>query len=174
MFPFRALEIVLLGRSPHAGYSDADTDRAIAAAALREAGVAHLAERYYNQLSGGERQRVQLARVLAQVHEDGRHAAARYLLLDEPTNNLDPAHQQAVMQTARRFADAGNGVVAVLHDPNLASLHADRIAVLAGGSVVADGAPEAVMTAALMESVYGYRVTVLRHPERACPVLMPA
>ena len=57
----------MLGRSPYAGQVERQEDLRIAAAALREADVEHLAERIYPTLSGGGRQRVQLARVLAQV-----------------------------------------------------------------------------------------------------------
>jgi len=175
-FPFRALEVVLLGRAPHAGRTDRRGDLQAAAGALQETGAAHLADRLYPTLSGGERQRVQLARVLAQIWpgpETGGAGPACYLLLDEPTNNLDIAHQAALMATARRFAQAGCGVLAILHDPNLASLHADRICVLDRGHVAAEGTPQAVLTEAMMRSVFGMAATVLPHPRLGRPVILP-
>lgn len=73
-----------------------------------------------------------LARVLAQ--------RTGVLLLDEPTAALDLRHQELVLGVARTRAAAGVAVV-VLHDLNLAAAHADRVAVIAGGRIVATGAP---------------------------------
>ena len=177
-FPFRVLDVVLLGRSPHAGCAERSEDLSAAKEALRETDASHLAERNYLTLSGGERQRAQLARVLAQIWSsdgDGRDGAeARYLLLDEPTNNLDIAHQQAMMITARRLADAGEGVLAVLHDPNLAVSFADRICVLSQGRVTAEGRPDDIMTQDLFETVFGLRVALLHHPGNGRKVMVPA
>ena len=181
-FPFRVLDVVMLGRSPYAGQVERQEDLRIAAAALREADVAHLAERIYPTLSGGERQRVQLARVLAQVWPAGGEARAgkpeglgnRYLLLDEPTNNLDIAHQQTALAAARRLTDHGHGVLTVLHDPNLAALHADRICILQDGAIVAEGPPDAVITERNLEAAFGLRVTVMRHPANGRAVMVPA
>ena len=77
-FGFSALDVVLLGRTPHAAGRRADV--AAAARAMHRAGVAPLAARRYPTLSGGERQRVHLARVLAQL--DGDAPGSQYLLLD--------------------------------------------------------------------------------------------
>ncbi|MEM7120391.1 MAG: heme ABC transporter ATP-binding protein [Pseudomonadota bacterium] len=176
-FPFRVFDVVMLGRSCHAGRSRREDDIAIAQSALKEVDMVHLAERIYPTLSGGERQRVQLARVLAQVWRqsgvDGDAGDTRYILLDEPTNNLDIGHQQTIMETARRFADDGFGVLAILHDPNLAAIHADRICVLSEGALVADGPPSAVMTQDLLQSIFKLPVTVLQHPENGRPIFLP-
>ena len=139
-----------------------------------EAYAEHLAERSYTALSGGERQRVQLARVLAQIWPSGRAPAPRWLLLDEPTNNLDLLHQQRLMETARRFADRGLGVLAILHDPNLAAAYADRVVVLADGMVQDEGSPEAVLTPARLRESFGIEATVIRHPRTDRPVVLPA
>jgi iron complex transport system ATP-binding protein len=171
-FPFRALEVVLLGRSPWAGLASRARDLAAAQACLAETGVLHLADRIYTTLSGGERQRVQLARVLAQIDftvDGDARGEPRYLLLDEPTSSLDLAHQHATLRTARRIADEGVGVATVLHDLNMAALHADRLVVLSRGAIVAEGAPDAVLTEAVVEAAFELRVTVTRHPTRGCP-----
>jgi len=158
-----------VGGADHADGADRDEDVAVAEACLAEAEVTHLAGRVYTTLSGGERQRVQLARVLAQIGFPGSSDEGRYLLLDEPTASLDPAHQHATLRTARRAAERGVGVVAILHDLNLAALYADRLVVLSRGRLAAEGAPEAVLTETLVREVFDLPVHVTRHPTRGCP-----
>jgi len=175
-FPMPVMELVAMGRSPYAGLCSRQRDREVIAASLGATQALDLAGRDDLTLSGGERQRAHLARVLAQLDFDGGPPgeAARYLLLDEPLNNLDPAHQQLVMGRAAALAQAGYGVIAVLHDANMASLHAHRIMVLHEGRMVATGCPERVFTDTLMAEVFGLEAIVLRHPLRHCPVLVPA
>jgi len=174
-FPFRAVDVVLLGRSPHAGRGRRAHDLAIADAVMREVGVAHLAERIYTTLSGGEQQRVQLARVLAQIVPSMTAGGTSCcLMLDEPTSSLDLAHQHAVLATVRALAGRGAAVLAILHDPNLAALHADRIVVLCDGVLTADGTPDAVLTAEVLGHAFDVAVTVARHPTRDRPWVYPA
>jgi iron complex transport system ATP-binding protein len=168
-FPFRVHEVVMLGRSPHAGACrPGDHLRAIDAA-MRAADVTDLADRSYPTLSGGERQRVQLARALAQIWRADGDAGAPYLLLDEPTNNLDLRHQDEVLSTARRLAGAGAGVLAILHDINLAAAFADRICLLKQGRVVAEGTAATVIDEAALAATFDVSVTVLRHPALPVP-----
>ncbi len=173
-FPFRVRDVVRLGRGPHEGRGSRAAHAAAVEAAMGETEVRHLADRVYTTLSGGERQRVQLARVLAQIAETSDDQGARYLLLDEPTNALDLSHQQSCLSVAGQVARRGGGVVAVLHDPNLAALHADRIVVVRDGRVAAMGTPEAVLTPATLRRTYGMEVIVGRHPSRGCPTVYPA
>ncbi|MFN3596447.1 MAG: heme ABC transporter ATP-binding protein [Rubricoccaceae bacterium] len=170
-FGFQALDVVLLGRTPwRAGHA---ADLAAAARAMARAGVAHLAARAFPTLSGGEAQRVHLARALAQLDAPpGTPDAPRYLLLDEPTSALDLAHQHAVLRVARAEAARGTGVLAVLHDLNLAAEHADRVAVLAGGRLVAEGAPAAVLTPDVIGAAFGLTVRVVRNPCAGCPLVV--
>jgi len=174
-FGFAVLEVVLLGRSPHAGASSRAEDLAVAEACLAEAEVGHLAHRLYTTLSGGERQRVQLARVLAQIDfpRADRHDEPRYLLLDEPTSSLDLAHQHATLRTARRAADRGMGGLAILHDLNLAAMYADRLVVLNRGQLAAEGTPEEVLTEDLVREAFELPVHITRHPTRGCPQIIP-
>ena len=169
-FAFTALQVVLIGRSPHTGAHPGRADLRAAAAAMQETGIAHLAERSYLTLSGGERQRVHLARVLAQLSGDA--AGDRYLLLDEPTNNLDLAHQHLALGAARCLADQGAGVVAILHDPNHAAAYADRVLVLHCGRVFAAGPAVEILTARMMADVFGVTARVLREPERDRPYIL--
>jgi len=154
-FPFTVTEVVALGRSPH-GDRDA---RTVVGGCLDLAGIRGLADRSYATLSGGEQQRVHLARVLAQLHGG---PSPRFLLLDEPVNHLDPAHQHHVLAVARGIARCEQvGVLAVLHDLNLAAAYADRLAVLVEGRVVACGSPREVLTPALLRSAFGLTAEVV-------------
>src|SRR5699024_3657555 len=105
------------------------------------------------QLSGGEQQRVQLARVLAQVSDAGDQPA--WLLLDEPEAGLDMANQHRILAMARQHAHDGMGVVAVVHDLNLAATYADDVALLAEGRLLRHGPPGDVLDPDRLAAVYG-------------------
>lgn len=171
-FPFTVHEVVLLGRSPHGG-GDSAADRHVVRYALAATEVAHLSERIYPRLSGGERQRVQLARVLVQVWDSLPSGEPRYLLLDEPTANLDLSHQHATLRLARRFARAGVGVLAVLHDLNLAAEYADQIAVLRQGRLDVVGTPAAVLTPEIVHRTFAMSALIIPHPVLGCPLVVP-
>jgi iron complex transport system ATP-binding protein len=173
-FGFTALEVVLLGRFPHCGSAVGKIDFAIARDALALVDADLLESRLVSTLSGGEAARVHLARALAQVWEDAGHGA-RYLLLDEPVASLDPAHQHLALATARSFAkDRGVGVLAVLHDPNLAAQYAERVILLKRGRVIAQGAPRAVLTPDHLAECYGLPATVVPHPRLDVPLVVMA
>lgn len=126
IFPATVLDTALIGRHPHIGRlrRESAADREIAKASLATMGLAGLAGRDILTLSGGERQRLSIAQVLAQQPE--------IFLLDEPTNHLDPHHQLDAMRIFRDAADKGAGVIASLHDVNLAVRFADRCLLLFG------------------------------------------
>lgn len=164
-FPFPVRDVVRMGRSPWVATAAEDGDDAVVAAALADTDTTHLADRTFPTLSGGERARAALARVLAQQ--------AQVLLLDEPTAALDLHHQELVLATARGRADAGDAVVVVLHDLGLAAAHADRVAVVADGRIVADGPPAAVLTPERLAGVYRHEVDVFAHPVTGALVVLP-
>ncbi len=130
-FDFSVRDIVLMGRSPRVGLSGFE-------------------ERTFAELSGGEQQRVILARALAQQ--------TRALILDEPTNHLDVKYQLQLLNTVKSLDLT---VVAAFHDLNLAGLYCDEIYVLKDGRVRAAGAPWEVLTAPLIEEVYGVHADIL-------------
>lgn len=143
-FAFTAAEVVHMGRLPHRGTADERDDARIVSDALGLLDAGHLAHRLYPTLSGGEQQRVQLARAFAQLWLPDH--AARYLLLDEPTSNLDLVHQHQALTVARSFArERGIGVLVILHDVALAVRHADRLALLKGGRLIASGSVDQVI-----------------------------
>ena len=145
-----------MGRIPHQGSSGriSAQDRQAVERALSQVGIEKLAKRRFAALSGGEQQRVVLARALAQE--------PRLLLLDEPTNHLDIRYQMQIMEIA---AGLGVGVLAVLHDLNLAAMYCQRLYVLKGGRLAAAGRPVEILTPTLIQDVYGVQCEVLKGPE---------
>ena len=153
-FDFLVREVVELGRFPHHRQPNPDEGR-IVAQAMQATQVSHLAERSVNTLSGGEKARVQLARALAQVWQPQPQPASRWLLLDEPTAALDLAHQHQVMQLLRHWVQTkAVGVVAVLHDVNLALRYADDVLVLTP-SACHFGPVQQVLSTDLVQAVWG-------------------
>ncbi len=142
------LEVVLLGRLGSLGLRVRGEDIDVAQQAMDEIGIGALAARRIDELSGGQRQMVMLAQVLA--------ARPGILLLDEPVSALDPRHQLEVLGAVRRLTDArGLATLVVLHDLNAAARHCDRLVVLDGGRVAAQGPPECVLQASLLAEVFG-------------------
>lgn len=172
-FPFTAAEIVLLGRSPHVRGAEDQQDWEIALAAMALTDTDKLAPRYYDTLSGGEKQRVQLARVLSQIWDE-EPGQTRYLLLDEPVAGLDPAHQHAALKIARDFSRRQAGVLIILHDINLAAMYADQVAVFHEGELRQCGAPDQVLTGALIKEVFELDAILQRHPTRDCAMVIAA
>lgn len=155
-FAFRADQVVAMGQE--AGL--AAGRRGIVAAALSRVGLSDFAHRPLNALSGGEQLRTHLARALAQVWEPvGPHGPC-WLLLDEPVASLDIGHQLQVMNIARAFADAGGGVIAVLHDLNLTAMYAAHVCLLGKSGLIANGKPEIVLTDDNLRSAYGCPIRV--------------
>jgi iron complex transport system ATP-binding protein len=122
-------------------------------------------------LSGGEKQRVQLARVMTQVWED-TGLGPRYFLLDEPTSALDLCHQHQVLRQVQMLAKQGVGVLAVLHDLNLAASYADELVFMDQASVQAKGCPHEVLQPALLSRLYNTVVDVIPHPTQARPLVV--
>lgn len=170
-FAFRVLDVVLMGRTPHIHGAESHHDIQIARDALTTVEMADFAARSYTTLSGGEQQRVHLARVLAQIWEESP-LGPRYLLLDEPTTSLDLAHQHRTLQIARRSAGQGVGVLAVLHDLNLAARYADQVLVMREGRSLISGSPHAVFTPETIEAAFDTPVLVIPHPRFDCPLIV--
>ncbi|MBG0563982.1 ABC transporter ATP-binding protein [Actinoplanes aureus] len=162
-------DLVSRGRYPHQGWFRRWTERDHDAVsrALDATGTADLVDRPIRQLSGGQRQRVWVAMALAQETD--------LLLLDEPTTFLDIAHQVDLLRLLRKLnAASGKTVVVVLHDLNLACRFCDHIIAMADGSIVAEGPPTEVVTAELVEKVFGLTCVVVPDPVAGTPMVVPA
>ena len=153
---FTSLELVLMGRYPHLGrfQIESERDRDVARSAMALTETEKLSDRTLDTLSGGERQRVFVSRALAQK--------PRVLLLDEPTSNLDILHQLKVLGLVRRLVDSGLTAIAAIHDLHMAARYCDRLVLLSGGRVAATGTPEQVLSAENIESAFGVRSAVYR------------
>lgn len=159
IFPFKALEVVMMGRSPHLGMLrfEGDRDFEIARGAMEMTDTISLEDRGIDRLSGGERQRVLIARALAQEPE--------VILLDESTAFLDIKHQSAFFGLMKDL-NRGKGltVLAATHDINLAAAYCDRIMLLKNGRIHSLGAPGEVITEANIREVYETDVLVDENP----------
>lgn len=153
-------DVVALGRIPYQSALSGADDPAgseIINQALADVGMQEFADRRIQSLSGGEQQRVHIARALAQQ--------PRLLLLDEPTSHLDIRAQLELTALLRRKAVSGMTVVVAIHDLNLAARYCDHLVVLDRGRLSAEGAPNQVLTARMLEAVYGVRARLLDDPQ---------
>jgi iron complex transport system ATP-binding protein len=168
-FPFTVEEIVQMG----AGERSRAAAQPLVEAALHEVGLESFRDRQLPTLSGGEQQRAHFARVLVQLACGEAAHGPGLLLLDEPTASLDLRHQLDMLEAVGRCARRGIAVVAILHDLNLATLAADRIVVLDGGRVAADGVPAQTVTDDLLARVFKVARAVSRLPPDGVPFVLP-
>ncbi|MGW1657238.1 ABC transporter ATP-binding protein [Streptomyces atratus] len=162
-------DLVGRGRYPHQGLLRqwSPDDERIVEESMAATGVDALADRYVDELSGGQRQRVWIAMALAQQ--------TPLLLLDEPTTYLDIQHQIDVLDLCAELHETqGRTLVAVLHDLNHAARYATHLIAMREGEVIAEGTPGQVVTAELVERVFGLRCQVIDDPETGTPLVVPA
>ena len=164
LFPFSALEVVLMGRTPYLGHHlfESKRDFHLATKAMEQTETLPLADRPIDELSGGERKRVFIARALAQEPE--------VILLDEPTANLDIHHQMDFLDllcTLNR--ETGLTILMASHDMNIASEFCRSLLLLQGGALHKVGPPGDVITRENIERVYGCEVWVDQHPISGTP-----
>jgi iron-siderophore transport system ATP-binding protein len=162
------VDLVARGRYPYQTWfrqwSAADEEAVASAMAATE--VLDLATRPVDELSGGQRQRVWIAMALAQD--------TRIMLLDEPTTFLDLAHQVEILDLLTDLNQRdGRTIVLVLHDLNQACRYCDHLVAMREGAIVAEGPPAAVVTAELVEEVFGLRCQVVPDPVSHTPMVIP-
>lgn len=160
-------DLVARGRYPHQNLIRQWTavDEAAMWAAMEATNVESLSTRLLDELSGGQRQRVWVAMALAQQ--------TPILLLDEPTTYLDIAHQIDLLDLFAGLHRSGNTIVAVLHDLNHAARYASHLIVMKEGEIVATGAPRDIVTAELVDDVFGLSCLVIDDPVSHTPLVIP-
>ena len=168
VFPFTALEVVMMGRFPYirmfGSESREDIEAVERAVAATDCGA--VVSRPIDRLSAGERQRVLIAKALAQ--EPG------LMLLDEPTSHLDISHQVQVLDILKGLSAGKITVIAVLHDLNLAAEYCDRLVLISGGAVRSTGTPAEVLDYRIIEEVYNTVVVVRENPVSGKPYVLLA
>ena len=170
-FPLTVDEVVMMGRYPHFVFNPGKKDEDICYAVMERLNLLSFKDRNYLTLSGGEKQRVQYARVLAQVWEKPVQGC-RYLFLDEPLTSLDINYQQEFLQVAREFVKEDTVLIAVMHDINLAIQYADKLLFFKEGKLVANGAPNQVVTEQLIEDVFNVRSSIINNPFTGSPLVI--
>ena len=153
-FPLTVVDTVMVGLQNDFKFGTNDEDLKRVYETLRMMKIEHLAMRNFNELSAGQHQKVMLARGLVRT--------PKIVLLDEPTSNLDIKHQIDVTKTLSMLPKAkGMLVIMISHDINITAKFADRIIMLSGGGIFADGTPAEVLTKENIRTVYGVDADVI-------------
>lgn len=162
VFPFRVEDVVLTGRAGRILLTPSKKDRTAALEAMDRIGIGRLRHRYFTELSGGEQQLVMIARVLAQN--------PKIILFDEPTTHLDFYYQAEVMITIGELVAQGVTAVAILHDPNLALMHGQRLYFLKQGRLVERADSTGKNDLDVLEDVFGMALETITYHHRSMVV----
>ena len=154
IFPFRVLDVVLMGRSAHMRYfaSPGEEEKKIALDNLSFLGIEHLKDKPYTNISGGERQMVLIAAALTQQQE--------FLILDEPTAHLDFGNTHRFLDLVKRLHENGMGILMTTHFPDQALYLNAQTFVLKGGSLWRSGLAAEVINESDMSELYGLPVHI--------------
>ena len=161
-------DLVSRGRYPHQKWFRqwSDEDESVITDAMRATATIRLADRPVDELSGGQRQRVWIAMALAQGTD--------LMLLDEPTTYLDLAHQVEVLDLLVDLNQReARTIVLVLHDLNHACRYAHHLVAMRDGAIVAEGAPDRIVTSELVTDVFGMPCQVIEDPVSRTPLVVP-
>lgn len=167
-FSFRVIDVVLMGRASRIDLirTPSKADLNAATHALETLGIAHLGSRLFSEISGGERQMALIARALAQ--------GPRLLVMDEPTAALDFGNEVRVLETIQALSASGLAIVLSTHNPSHALACADRVLLLKGGRLVAEGQPREIVTPMAMHDLYGVEVAIAYVDQARRHVCVPA
>ena len=155
-FPFKVLDVVLMGRAPYLNLTDSPKkeDVEIALNSLKILGIDDLKDKEYTNLSGGERQLVFLARVLCQKPD--------ILILDEPTSHLDFGNQIKLLEIIDNLADSGLSIIMSSHFPDHAFLSSTKVAIMKDKKFIDFGTPEDVVTESNLKKAYSIDVKLMQ------------
>lgn len=146
VFPFEVRDVILTGRAAFSGIRPSKDDYEKVNKAIGEIGITHLADRPYTELSGGEQQLVMIARILVQNPS--------VIILDEPTNHLDVYHQTHLLKILKRLSRNSYTIIAIMHDPNLAFLHADQFFFMKNKTIISPSGVKGHYDEAFLKEVY--------------------
>lgn len=154
-FPFKVLDVVILGRLPHMGAfsTPQKSDILIAEQALETIGISHLKDKDYTEISGGERQMVLIARAIAQQ--------PKFLIMDEPTANLDYGNQVKILEEIKKLSQKGMGIILTTHSPEHAFLCSTKVALLCRNNDLEIGLADEIITQLKMNKAYGINVRII-------------
>ena len=155
-FPFKVIDVVVMGRTAHLSVFAAPgaREKALAEEAMEQLGILHLKDRIYTEISGGERQMVLIARALVQ--------GTSLLMMDEPTSNLDFGNQVRVLENICKLAKENDlGIIMTTHYPDHAFICEGRVALMKSGDEYMEGTSNEIITAENMRDAYGINVHIL-------------
>lgn len=167
-FPFKVIDIVLMGRHPYLSplSFEGEDDYRIAQEAMNQTQVLEFAERSFNEISGGEKQRVMIASAITQKPE--------VMLLDEPTSALDIKYQMEILNILKRLnEDENKSLMLAMHDLHLASKFCKRLVLLKQGRVFCEGSPAEVLKKEILEEVYEVKVKIFNDDEDGSLLVVP-
>jgi ABC-type Mn2+/Zn2+ transport system ATPase subunit len=154
-FPATVNEVVLMGRwrrSPWRPWITAD-DRRVVAALLERLAIGGIGDRQIRELSGGQQQRVFLARAMI--------GDPLLLLLDEPTSGVDIKTRDDILHLLASLNEDGMTIVLTTHEINSVAAHLPWV-VCVNGRIVAEGDPDEIFTAAILNETYAADLRVVR------------
>ena len=156
-FDFTVLDLVLMGRTPFKKAMELDhqDDYEIALEALKTVGMETFMNSSFHTLSGGEQQRAMMARVIA--------GTPKLLLLDEMTNHLDIYYQLKLLDLVKAM---NIGVLAVMHNLNLAAKYCTKIYVLHHGQIYEKGSPIEVLTPQMIAKIFHVKAHIIREGKK--------
>ena len=154
-FPFKVLDVVVMGRAPYLNLTDSPKkdDIEIALNSLKTLGIDHLKDKEYTNLSGGERQLVFLARILCQQPD--------ILILDEPTSHLDFGNQIKLLEIIDNLARSGLSIIMSSHFPDHAFLSSNKVAIMKDKKFIDFGSPDEVVTEDNLKKAYSIDVKLI-------------
>jgi iron complex transport system ATP-binding protein len=154
-FPFKVLDVVLMGRAPYLNLTDSPKkeDVDIALKSLRTLGIEYLKDKEYTNLSGGERQLVFLARILCQQPD--------ILILDEPTSHLDFGNQIKLLEIIDNLSKSGLSIIMSSHFPDHAFLSSNKVAIMKNKRFIDFGTPDDVVTESNLKKAYSIDVKLI-------------
>lgn len=155
MFQYKVMDIVLMGRTSHIGFSSSPSkeDKEIAKEAMNKLNILHLRDRIYSQLSGGERQLVKIAQALAQQ--------SKIIIMDEPTNNLDFGNQGIMLNYLKKCADMGITIIMATHFPEQALYYGTKALLVNNQRVVEIDDPNKTLTEKELQNLYDVEVKLV-------------